>query len=300
MKQFIIVLSLMLMTKSSVGAEQNSVNIMDQDYSHIDVQGHRGARAVLPENSLPALQYALELGVDTLEFDMGVTKDGVVVVTHDQQINPLICKYKDGREAEEGLWLHELSLEQVKQFDCGSIKNLRFDKQQTVPGTEIPTLREVFEMVKISELENSKTVLFNIETKSDPSKPHAQPAPKDFVEAVIAVVNEFDLESRVTLQSFDPATLIAAKEIAPNLQLSALFRHKPDDWLEAAETVGADIISPHHSLLGRKDVEEIQDAGLAVIPWTANSKRQWARLLKLNVDGIITDDPEALLEYLGR
>ncbi len=290
----------MLMTASSVGAEQNPANIMDQDYSHIDVQGHRGARAVLPENSLPALQYALELGVDTLEFDLGVTKDGVVVLMHDQKINPVICRYKDGREAEEGLWLHELNLEQVKKFDCGAKQNPRFAKQQTVPGTEIPTLREVFEMVKGSELENSKTVLFNIETKSDPNKPHAQPSPNDFVEAVASVVKEYDLESRVTLQSFDPATLIAAKEIAPNLQISALFRDKPDDWLEAAEAVGADIISPHHNLLGRNDVEEIQEAGLAVIPWTANSKRQWARLLKLNVDGIITDDPEALLEYLGR
>ena len=300
MKQIAIVLSLVFMTASGVGAEQNSANIMDQDYSHIDVQGHRGARAVLPENSLPALQYALELGVDTLEFDLGVTKDGVVVLMHDQQINPVICQYKDGREVEEELWLHELSLEQVKQFDCGSKKNPRFDKQQTVPGAEIPTLKEVFDMVKHSELENSKTVLFNIETKSDPSKPHAQPSPNDFVEAVASVVKEFDLESRVTLQSFDHRTLIAAKEIAPNLQISALFRDKPDDWLEAAEAAGADIISPHHNLLGRKDVEEIQEAGLAVIPWTANSKRQWARLLKLNVDGIITDDPEALLEYLGR
>ncbi len=300
MKQIVIAVSVVLLTTSSISAEPNSINIMDQDYSHIDVQGHRGARAVLPENSIPALRYALELGVDTLEFDLGVTKDGVVMLMHDQQINPVICQYKDGREAEEGLWLHELNLEQVKQFDCGSKKNPRFDKQQTVPGTEIPTLREVFEMVKDSELENSKTVLFNIETKSDPRKPHAQPSPHDFVEAVASVIKEFDLESRVTLQSFDPATLIAAKEIAPNLQISALFGNKPDDWLEAAEAVGADIISPHHNLLGRKDVEKIQEAGLAVIPWTANSKRQWARLLKLNVDGIITDDPEALLEYLGR
>jgi len=282
MNAITITFSLLLMTKTSIASEQ--------DYSHIDVQGHRGARAVLPENSLPALQYALELGVDTLEFDMGVTKDGVVVVMHDQEINPEICQYKDGRSAEKGLWLHELSLNQVKQFDCGSRQNPRFEKQKTIPNTEIPTLSEVFEMVANSKLENAKTVLFNIETKSNPQKPHAQPAPAEFVEAVLKVVKEFDLESRVTLQSFDPATLIAANEIAPNLQLSALFSDKPDNWLEAAESVGADIISPHHSLLRRKDVEEIQDAGLAVIPWTANSKRQWAKL----------DDPKALLDYLDR
>ena len=292
MKTVILTLSLLIMT--------NPLPAKEQDYSHIDVQGHRGARAVLPENSLVAFQHALDLGVDTLELDMGVTKDGIVVVIHDQQINPVICQYKDGSEIEHGLWVNQLSLEEIKQFDCGSKQNPRFERQVTVPDTEIPTLEEVFEMVKNSKANNAKTVLFNIETKSDPSKPHAQPEPQAFVSAVLDVVQKYDLESRVTLQSFDPATLIAANEIAPNLQLAALFESKPDDWIEAAEAVGADIISPHHSLLSRKDVEYIQDAGLAVIPWTANSKRQWAKLLKQGVDGIITDDPEALLNYLGR
>jgi glycerophosphoryl diester phosphodiesterase len=265
----------------------------------IDVQGHRGARAVLPENSLPGLKHALELGVNTLEFDMGVSKDGVVVVIHDQQINPLICQYKDGSVATQDLWVHQLSLEQIKQFDCGSKQNPRFERQATIAGTEIPTLAEVFEMVTNSGLANAKTVAFNIQSKSDPSKERAQPSADAFVDAVLKVVQQYGLESRVTLQSFDPATLIAAKDIAPNLQLSALFRDKPDDWLEAAEAVGADIISPHHSLLGRRDVEQIQEAGLAVIPWTANSKRQWTRLIRLGVDGIITDDPEALLKYIA-
>ena len=287
MKAFLLALSFLFM--------------IDPIYANaIDVQGHRGARAVLPENSLPALKHALELGVDTLEFDMGVSKDGTVVVVHDQQINPIICQYKDGSEVEHGLWVHQLTLEQIKQFDCGSKQNPRFEKQTLVPGTEIPTLSEVLEMVATSGLANAKTVAFNIETKSDPSQLHAQPAAEDFVRAVVKVVAQYGLESRVTLQSFDSAPLMAANKIAPNLSLSALFRDKPDDWLEAAEAVGADIISPHHSLLGRKDVEQIQEAGLAVIPWTANSRRQWTRLLKLGVDGIITDDPEALLKYLER
>jgi len=287
MKFLLLALSLLIMS--------------DLDFAlAVDVQGHRGARAVLPENSLPALQYALELGVDTLEFDMGVSKDGVVMVMHDQKINPVICQYKDGSDIESGLWLHQLTLEELKQFDCGSKQNPRFDQQTLVPGTEIPTLAEVFEMVKHSDLPKAKTVNFNIETKSDPNLPHAQPDAKEFVEAVVSVVRQYGLESRVTLQSFDPATLLASKEIAPDLQRSALFRYKPDNWIDAAESVDADIISPHHSAIGTKDVKTIQDAGLAVIPWTANSKRQWARLMKLGVDGIITDDPEALLRYLER
>jgi len=189
----------------------------------VEVQGHRGARAVLPENSLPALQYALEVGVDTLEFDMGVSKDGVVVVIHDQTINPEICQYKDGTQAKSDLWVHQLSLEQIKQFDCGSKQNPRFEKQTVVPGTEIPTLAEVFDMVSRSDLDNAKTVNFNIETKSNPKIPHAQPKPESFVRAVLDVVQHYGFESRVTIQSFDPATLLAAKALAPDLQRSALF-----------------------------------------------------------------------------
>jgi glycerophosphoryl diester phosphodiesterase len=287
MKAFILTLSLLMM--------------IDPNFAQaIDVQGHRGARSVLPENSLPGLKHALELGVNTLEFDMGVSKDGVVVVIHDQQINPVICQNKDGTEITEDLWVHQLNLDQIKNFDCGSKQNPRFPKQVTVPGTEIPTLAEVFEMVTSSDAANAKTVAFNIETKSNPNKPHAQPAAQEFVAAVLKVVQQFNLESRVTLQSFDPATLIAAKNMAPDLQLALLLEHKPEDWVEAAEAAGADIVSPYHKLIGRKDVEEIQDAGLAVIPWTANSKRQWSRLMKLGVDGIITDDPEALLRFLER
>ena len=267
---------------------------------HIDVQGHRGARALLPENSLAAFEYALELGVDTLEFDTGISKDGVVVIAHDQTINPIICQYKNGDAVNDELWIHQLSLSEIKQFDCGSKKNPRFEQQKTIPGTEIPTLSELFELVSKSDLKNAKTVLFNIETKSDPLLPHAQPAPDDFVAAVYELIKEYGFENRVTLQSFDHRTLLSAAKIAPELQRSALFKDAPEEWLEAALAADAHTISPHHQIIDRKTVALMQDEGLAVIPWTANSKRQWARLLKLGVDGIITDDPKGLLEYLER
>ena len=267
---------------------------------HIDVQGHRGARAALPENTLAAFEYALALGVDTLEFDMGVSQDGVVVVAHDQKINPIICQYKNGNAVKDDLWIHQLTLQQIKEFDCGSKQNPRFKNQATIAGAEIPTLADVFELVSTSGLANAKTVLFNIETKSDPRYPHAQPEPDEFVTAVYEVVREYGFENRVTLQSFDHRTLLSAAQIAPALQRSALFSNAPDDWLEAAIAADAHIISPHHQLIDRRSVATMQDEGLSVVPWTANSKRQWSRLLKLGVDGIITDDPKALLEYLGR
>lgn len=285
----------------TVGAALGLLMLTDHSLAHeLNIQGHRGARAVLPENTLPAFQYALDIGVDTLEFDMGVSRDNVVVVLHDQKINPVICQYKDGRDVPAGLLVHQLTLEEIKEFDCGSRVNPRFEKQRLVPGTEIPTLVEVFELVKNSNLANAKTVLFNIETKSNPDTPDAQPEPQAFVEAVVEVVREYGFEGRVTLQSFDHRTLRVAKEIAPELRLAALFQDQPKDWVEAADAAEADIVSPHFKLISAHDVRTMHEAGLAVIPWTANSKRQWERLIKIGVDGIITDDPEPLLKLLER
>lgn len=275
-------------------------NVAISKSKQIEVQGHRGARSVLPENSLPALRHALELNVDTLEFDMGVTKDGVVVVVHDQKINPVICQYQDGTPVSQELWIHELTLAQVKAFDCGSKLNPRFPLQTTVPGTQIPSLAEVFDMVTQSDLPQAKTVLFNIETKSDPDKPHAQPEPEEFVKAVLKVVNDYDLADRVCLQSFDHRTLIAAHKQAPNMLRAALFRHIPDDWVQATLAAKADIVSPYFKLIDKDDVTAIHKAGLRVIPWTANTNEEWEQLVDLGVDGIITDDPEPLLEKLGR
>ena len=268
--------------------------------TQIEVQGHRGARAVLPENTLAAFEYALELGVDTLELDMGVTKDGAVIVVHDQKINPVICQFKDGRQIEDDLWIHQMSLSEIKEIDCGTKINPRFADQHPRAGSEIPTLEEVFRLVEQSPLEKAKTVLFNIETKSDPSIIYAQPSPQEFVKAVLAVVEKFDLSERVCIQSFDHRTLIETYHLAPQMLTSALFDEAPKDWVKATAQAKANIVSPDFKLIDSESVTTMQQAGLRVIPWTANHARDWDNLIELNVDGIITDDPQALLEHLGR
>lgn len=275
--------------------------ILENAMAEIEVQGHRGARSVLPENTLPAFEYALEIGVDTLELDLGVSKDGVVVVVHDQKINPLICQFKNGDPINEDLWIHELSLEQIKNIDCGSKINPRFPKQQIKPGTEIPSLKEVFQLVQDWELKNDQQkVLFNIETKSNPDLPHAQPQPAEFVNAVLAVIDEFDLHDRVCIQSFDHRTLIEAHRLAPQILRSALFEDSPQDWVLATQQAKAQIVSPNFRLLDAQAVNSIHQAGLRVIPWTANTIDEWQALIELGVDGIISDDPQPLLQYLGR
>src|SRR5277367_2119072 len=106
---------------------------------HIDVHGHRGARALRPENTLPAFEYAIAQGVDVLELDMAVTKDGVIVVSHDPILHPPVCSGPQPMAA-----IHALTLAELKQWDCGRIQNPGFPRQQAIPGTRMPTLEEVF------------------------------------------------------------------------------------------------------------------------------------------------------------
>lgn len=293
----------LLLESQTVNAKQERTAFMSRVIKvpdTFDVQGHRGARARLPENTLPAFLYALEIGVDTLELDLGVSQDGHVVILHDQVVNPDICQSAELTAAQAQQWVHQLSLTQLKSFDCGSKRDTNFPNQTAVPNTPIPTLAELFQAIADSSHPNATSVLFNIETKSNPANPQAQPQPADFVERVLKVVQEFALTERVTLQSFDHRTLVAAYQQAPEITRAALFRDAPADWIQAAQAAYADIISPRGNLISADSVAAMQAAGYRVIPWTANTVEQWLGLIHMGVDGIITDDPEPLLELLGR
>lgn len=253
----------------------------------IHVQGHRGARAVLPENTLPAFEYAIEVGADVLELDLGVTKDNIVVVSHDPVLDPRICR---GPSRKAGI--RELTLPELRAWDCGALKNPRFPRQKPAPGTPIPTLDEVFELADRGDFH------FNIETKSFPDTPEYTPSPEEFARLVVEAVRRHGLEERVIVQSFDFRTLHAVRKLAPQIRLSALYASGLRDFVSVAREAGAEIISPHYSLVTREKVRRAHEAGLQVVPWTANRRRIWDRLIKAGVDGIITDDPEGLIRYL--
>jgi glycerophosphoryl diester phosphodiesterase len=175
------------------------------------VHGHRGARARRPENTLPAFRYAIEQGADVLEMDMAVTRDNVIVISHDPILQPPVCS-----GTKPSAVIHELTLAEVRQWDCGAVQNPRFPTQQTVPGTRMPTLAEVFELAPLGKFE------YNIETKSFPDKPQYTPSPEVFARMVLEKVRQYKLESRVILQSFDFRTLVAMRKLAPEIRLSAL------------------------------------------------------------------------------
>lgn len=267
----------------------------------VEVQGHRGARWVRPENSMPAFQYALENGVPVLEMDMHVTKDNVIVITHDPFINPQVCVDMNGQKAADHVLIRSLTWDEVRKYDCGSKIHPHFPEQKTFARTTIPSLDAVFEMVSKSARPNSRTIQFNIETKSDPAHPNYTPPPEEFVRLFLRSVNKFRMLERVTLQSFDYRTLKAAREIEPRLKLSLLVENQPKETgalLKLAKEFAVNTVSPNFRWLTIGDVDELHKHNLKVVPWTVNQPADWQRMLTIGVDGMITDHPKALLDYL--
>lgn len=269
----------------------------------LEVQGHRGARWVRPENTLPAFEYALQAGVDTLELDTLITKDGQVVVHHDPVLNPDICLDPQGKKITGKISIRSLNLKELKAYDCGSLVNPHFSQQVAQPKTSIPTLDEVFELVEKSTLPAAKKVNFNIETKSEEGHPEYSPAPEEFVKLLFAVAQKHKLMDRVILESFDLRTLKVARKLNPKLPLSILIGPRPEGagaLVKLLKENQAQILSPNHEWLTVQDVAEIHKAGGRVIPWTPNTKKDWQSLIEKGVDGIITDNPKELIEILKR
>ncbi len=294
-----------------------------------DAQGHRGARGLLPENTLPAFRRALELGVSTLELDVGVTGDGAVVVSHDPKLSGKVCLGPGGeRLGDEGPRIRDLTLEELGRYDCGALNPDpgRFPEppRRNRPGTRIPTLEEVFDLA--AELDPA--VRFNIEIKFDPTAPEDTVPLEGFVPAVVGRIRARGLVGRTTVQSFDWRALELVKLLEPGLTTAALLSPEtvrgpggaPSPWLNGlslAETGGTavgllraaegyvDIFSPYWrqvtpgawGYLGAT-VEEIQAAGFPVVPWTVNDRRRMEKTLDLGVDGLITDYPDRLLAAL--
>lgn len=266
------------------------LTLIDLEAARVLIHGHRGARAVLPENTLPAFEYAIGLGVDVLELDLAVTKDDVLVVSHDPEMT--VCQAPAGAQSHV---IRELTLKEVKQFDCGAKANPAFPKQKAKPGTRMPTLDEVFALAA-----RHPKIEFNVETKIFLDKPHLTPTPERFSELVLQAIRRHKLERRVILQSFDFRTLRAMGRIAPEIRLSALLALPAQDFVTSAKEAGATIVSPQFRLVTKEKVDAAHAAGLQVVPWTANTEAEWQLLVEAGCDAIITDDPAELIAYLKK
>ncbi len=253
----------------------------------IAVHGHRGARAVLPENTLAAFTYAIDAGADYIEMDIQATADGVLVVCHDPVLRRRLCQGPPGSRE-----VGRLTLEQLRRFDCGSLTDRRFPRQAAVPGQRVPTLDEVL------ALAGHGGFRFNIEVKTFPQRPRRGSPPETLAGLLVEAVNRRGLAPRVEAQSFDLRVLRAISALDRTLPLAALCQFAGRDFLRRARQVGATTVGPYQRLLTRGAVARAHAVGLRVVPWTANRPRDWARLIRAGVDGIISDDPAGLIQYL--
>ena len=265
----------------------------------MDVQGHRGTRGNLPENTLAAFKRALEIGVDTLEMDCGVTKDGVVVVHHDRRLNPDVARGPDGKwVVAPAPTIHELTFEQLQKYDVGRIRPgseyaKRFPLQQPIDGTRIPRLSELFSITRQTK------VRFNIETKLLPTHPEETLGPEAFARALIAEVKKAGMEKRVTIQSFDFRTLKIVEREAPEIEtvyLTEVTEAEP----AKIHAVGAKIWSPDFHAITPYVMKEVRRLGMRVVVWTPNEPADIQKMIEAGVDGIISDYPERVLEALKR
>ena len=287
----------------------------------LDLQGHRGARGLLPENTLPAFARALEIGVTTLELDTAVTRDGVVVVSHDAILNPDITRDPQGQWlTRNDIAIHDLTFAELQQYDVGRINPQstyarRFPEQQPLDGTRIPRLADVF---ALAQRAGNRDLRFNIETKISPEHAHRTPPPAEFARALIALIRVAGLEKRAAIQSFDWRTLQVVQQEAPEIATVYLTVQQP--WLDnvrAGDTsspwtagrhvsrfggslpqivkaAGGTAWSPHYGEVTQSALREAQRLGLKVIVWTVNEPRDIERMIALGVDGIISDYPDRL------
>lgn len=263
----------------------------------LQVHGHRGARSRFPENSLVAFEHALAVGVDVLEMDLVVTKDDQLVVAHD----PILSEYVvdlDGAKTFGSYLVRELTLAQVLTLKAGGRVHPRFPEQTIGAPFPLATLDDVFNLVRSSPHPAAKTVAFNIETKVVPGAPELSPDAATFARLVVDVVRKHGMEDRTIIQSFDVATLNAVRALSPNITLSFLNADSRPDFVALMRAMEMKVLSPHHLWITKADVDALHQDGRQVIPWTANTPDEWDRLIAIGVDGIITDDPEALIRHL--
>ena len=286
-----------------------------------DLQGHRGARGLAPENTIEGFALALSIGVTTLELDLAMTRDDVLVVSHDRRLNPDHTRGPDGRFLEaEGPPIRTLTLAELQTYDVGRLKPgsayaAALPEQRPADGARIPTLAALFGEVARAGADH---VRFNIETKITPTSGAETPDPEAFAAAVAAAIRAAGLTARTSVQSFDWRTLTAMRSIAPEVERVCLTAEAlnfdtikrgepgPSPWTAGLDiddfgsvphlvaAAGCAVWSPLYRNARPDDIAAAKALGLKVIPWTVNEGADMERLIALGVDGLIADYPDRL------
>jgi len=290
-----------------------------------DLEGHRGARGLAPENTLPGFATALSIGVTTLELDVGVTRDGAVVISHERGLVPRTARGPDGKWlSEPGPMIHALTYAELERYDVGRLNPATryargFPQQVPADGARIPRLADLFALVKKA---GNETVRFNIETKISPEAPGETLPAEPFARALIAAIRAGGMEKRSMIQSFDWRTLKLVQAEAP--QIPTVYLSAQQRWLDniradqpsgspwtagirfadygsvpkMVKAAGGTIWSPYFGDLDAAKLAEAHALGLKVIPWTVNQPVQIDSMLALGVDGLISDRPDLVRDAM--
>jgi len=266
---------------------------------NIDIQGHRGCRGLMPENTLPAFKKAIELGVDTLELDVAVSKDNKIIVSHEPFMNNVICLDINGNdipeEDAEKYNLYQMTYNEIKTFDCGSKFHKRFPDQEKIK-TYKPSLAKVFQTCDAL----NPNIKYNIEIKASPEYDTIfTPKPEEFVSILLDTIKEYQTFDRCNLQAFDLRILEEIKNQAPTMEIAILI-DEDESISEKLKRLSftPEIISPYYKLLDKEIVTTYQKKGFKIIPWTVNTVPEMEDMIAYQVNGIITDFPDRLMLIL--
>jgi len=292
-----------------------------------DLQGHRGARGLAPENTLPGFALALSLGVTTLETDIAVSRDGVLVISHDPALNPDITRGPDGQFLSGRgpvIWFTDFA--ELQRYDVGRLKPgtryaEQYPEQKPHDGARLPRLEELFALVKKSGNDKLRLAL---EIKVRPDAPDETMAPEPFARKLVDAVRAAGMAQRTTILSFDWRALQAVQKMAPEIGTVYLSIQQPQTDNIGAGRPGAStftagishaehgsvpkmikasggrIWSAFHLDLSAAKVKEAQALGITVLAWTVNEPAQIARAMDLGVDGIVTDRPDRVRAEMQR
>jgi glycerophosphoryl diester phosphodiesterase len=292
-----------------------------------DLQGHRGARGLAPENTLAGFALALALGVSTLETDIAISRDGVLLISHDPALNPDITRSPDGQFlSSRGPVIWHTDFAELRRYDIGRLKPgtryaAQYPEQKPHDGARLPKLDELFALVKKS---GNSQVRLALETKLTPTAPDETQAPEPFARALVDAVRGAGMAARTTILSFDWRTLQVVQKLAPEIGTVYLSIQRPSfdnigadkpgasPWTagiafaeqgsvpKMIRSAGGRIWSSFHGDLDTAKVKEAQGLGLTVLAWTVNEPARMTQLMDMGVDGIVTDRPDLLRAEMQR
>lgn len=298
-------LSLLIITAFACDETKTTPVAESSQYEAFDIQGHRGCRGLLPENSIAGFIKAIDIGITTLEMDVVISRDSQVLLSHEPWLSSIICKTPTGEEVAENSerdWnLYQMNYEEIAACDCGQRIHPGFP-DQVLAFSAKPLLSQVIDTVEAYLLANDlPPVSYNIETKSDPSGDNIfHPEPSTFVSLLMEVIAGRGIVDRVMIQSFDPRTLQEARLVDSLMQLVLLVEGEKPAAVRIEELgFTPAVYSPEHILVTDSLVNWTREVGMKLIPWTVNEPSDMKRLIEMGVDGIISDYPDRLVKVLA-